>query len=332
MLREITKRAFSKLVFYLILHIHRVFDLPQTFKATESRFRKMPKQKRNHFIGQGTIRFWSQSDGRVVLWDKAKGSEVEPRNPKSVHYRDYLYARWDTEGRRDMAAETALKLEIDDHVPQMIERLIDAWPNPLPLPSEDRILLIKHLARAVLRHPSILGTLNQSFQARIAVAFLRLSRWFAKKGDQDKAYNKFGRDRVLAGELRHMAATADIDKFVEQLSQLSIGILVVSIDGKNLALGSQPFILNPYGKEHDMRFGMVIHPRILIGLFPKAQSDFVEPLSLEDTLRINGFIVRQSDQVVLVNAADVDGAWYDVYEDGEVKERIEVAVGNSVGS
>ncbi|MCB1473864.1 MAG: hypothetical protein KDJ68_13525 [Rhodobiaceae bacterium] len=65
----------------------------------------MPKEKRNHFVSRGLMRFWAQHDGKVIYWDKSSEGGLDWRNTKSVHKEDYLYARWQIDGRQDMEAE-----------------------------------------------------------------------------------------------------------------------------------------------------------------------------------------------------------------------------------
>lgn len=287
----------------------------------------MPKQKRNHFIAQGTIRFWAQPNGQVILWETGKNSPLELRNPKSVFYGDYLYARWDHTDKRDMSAEKFLQKDLDDHIPSLVESLLSKWPDILPLSNEDKELFQKFFIRSILRHPSMYGLLkSKSLTFKIHEFLMMAKRWLDRNGEEDQAYNRLGKDRVLEGEFRHAIATTKIEKFTDQISKMHMGFIVVEEGAPNLVLGSQPFLLNPFGANHDLRMGLVIHPRIMIGLFPEGSGDFIINFSQEQVDRVNGYFVRQSAQVVMVQPQDVEGAWYGEYRGDELINRHVVTI------
>jgi|GEM_PF-5939254 len=274
----------------------------------------MPKYKRNHYISQGLIHFWKHPNGKVTLWDRSSSGSLALRNPKSVHYEDYLYARWDTEGNRDMNAEHSLKSEIDDHAPKVIQELVDCWPNAVPLKEPNRSFLIKLAVRTVFRHPSIPNLAKRSFKVWVGMLLFRLSRRLERKSHEDGAYEKYGKKRVLHNEIQSHAATMDIDSILETLSHHTIGLLTIAEGSPNFVLGSQSFTLHPHAPETDMWLGLVIHPRIMLGFFKEPKDDFLMVLETDDVLRINGFIIRQSNQVVMVNSQDIEGAWYQEFD------------------
>ena len=287
----------------------------------------VPKLKKNHFISRGLVSLWARPNGQVMFWDKEGGSQIEPRNPKSVHYKDFLYARWESDGSRDMSAEAWLKTEIDDHAPHVVKRLVASWPHPLPIPKDDRRFLVKLIVRTILRHPTISGFAKSSLRVRFGLQLLRIARWLSpRNGKVDLAYERYGRDRVLAAEIFHMAATSDISSIVDQIERRTICILVPDSEAANFVLGSQPFLLNPYGNENDIRVGLVVHPRILLGVYETEGEDSVHALDNDDMKRINGLLIKQSSQVVMTNSSDAHGAWHYIFgPDGE-QERVEISV------
>jgi len=286
----------------------------------------MPKYKRNHFISQGLIKFWQRPNGQVLLWDRRENSSLDFRNPKSVHYREYLYATWDTDGNRDMSAEHFLRSEIDDRVPELVEKIASNWPNVLPLAIEDRDFLLNLIVRTILRHPTIPNLSKSSIEVRFASLLIRASRWLDRKNGRDAAYERYGRDRVLSSEIMSLAAKMDVEPLISQIENRQIGLFALEEGSPNLVLGTQPFLLNPHGKDTDIKAGLVIHPRILIGILAIEGDDFVGVLSKDDVYRINGLFIRQSRHLVLVNGSDIDGAWFDEYQSDGTSERQYISV------
>ena len=286
----------------------------------------MTKYKRNHFISKGLIGFWKRPNGQVILWDRENGPDLELRNIRSVHYRDYLYAKWDTDGNRDMRAEHFLGAEVDDKAPQVIKRLIQNWPPQFPLDPTDRTFLIELIVRTILRHPTIPNLASRSVKIRFAMLLLRAARWLGRNGEKDVAYDQYGKGRVLFGELMALSATLDIEQIVKQYVDRQISIMVLEEGAPNFVLGTQPFLLNPNGAKDDIRLGAVIHPRIFIGIHQNNGADFFSVLSKEDVCRINGFFIRQSQHIVMVSSADIEGAWFDEIKLDGTSERYYISV------
>lgn len=278
----------------------------------------MPKQKKNHFVGRGIIQFWGNHNGQVIYWEKNDQGILEPRNPKSVHNVEYLYANWDVNGNRDMHAEEALAAEIDNEAPVQVRKILRAYPDIVPIPDSQRAFLARLVVRTVLRNPVILDRLTNAPISRFIRGLFRIKRWLNRKRLPDAAYEKLGRDRVLIGEMVSKFVTIDIEERVREFSAKRFAFLVPSNEASNFILGAQPFFMNPSmlsntkGKERmsDAFCGVVIHPRMLVAIFDDHEEDEIIIASQEDMNRINGLFVKYSSSVVMVTPNDLEGAWY----------------------
>lgn len=273
------------------------------------------------------MKFWAQPNGQIAIWEPGVSPKLDLRNTTSVHYREYLYADWDTEGQRDMTAEDALKQEIDDHAPTQIKKLVNSWPNPLPLPQSDRRFLLRLLVRTILRHPTLPQfALSASPRIRVAMILLKIARWLGRRQKTDLAYAKYGKRRVQTGMLMSLATQLDIDPVLADMEKRPLALLVPEESAPNFVLGTQPFILNPNGTSTDIRLGLVVHPRIMIGVMADEGEDFLSGLSAEAMRRINGMLIRQSDTIVLANIKDVEGAWYEIQHGQDAGSRVTISV------
>ena len=103
----------------------------------------MPKQKHNHFVGRGIVQFWANQQGQVAYWEKNADGKLEPRNPRSVHHADYLYASWDVSGKRQMRAEDELAVEIDNLAPDYVRAILADFPDVVPIPADRKAFLAR---------------------------------------------------------------------------------------------------------------------------------------------------------------------------------------------
>ena len=278
----------------------------------------MPKKKRNHFVGRGIVQFWANQQGQVTYWEKDADEKLELRNPKSVHYADYLYASWDESGNRRTHAEDALAAEIDNLAPRHVQAIVDGFSDVLPIPADRRAFLARMVLRTITRNPVMLGSLSSAPQTPFLWAIYRLKRWLKRSRTPDQAYDKLGRDRVIAGEMISDLVTINIDQRVKTLSEKRFAFLVPEKDAANFILGSQPYFINPNmlsdacgeGRKKDAFCGVVIHPRMLLAIFDDCDEDEIATASQEDMQRINGLFVKYSSSVVMVDPRDIEGAWY----------------------
>lgn len=278
----------------------------------------MPKKKSNHFVGRGIIQFWEDQNGQVAYWDKSENGKIELRNPRSVHKAEYLYARWDIDGKRDMRAEDALAAEIDNLAPDHVRKLLSDYPNIIPISGDRRRFLARMVLRIITRNPAMLDHLSGTPSARLAKCLYRLKRWLLRRKISDSAYEKRGIDRVLLGEMISSLVTLDIDKRVQELSEKRFALLIPDIEAPNFVLGSQPYFINPNmlgnatnaGRKIDAFCGIVIHPRILLAIFDDKDQDEIIFATQDDVRRINGVFIKYSSSIVSVTPQDLEGAWY----------------------
>lgn len=287
----------------------------------------MPREKKNHFVSRGIVQFWARPDGRVYYWERAKpGKGAELRNTKSIHYKDYLYARWGTDGVRDMKAEHNLKLEIDDHAPNLIRNLVEAFPDILPLPQKDRNFLSRLIVRSVLRNPATLNWVKNNWRFKLIGRITAWSRRLSSWRNGDAAVLRLGLEKVIDGDLNFRAATLDISKRSLDISKKKFCFLVAEAAAPNFVLGSQPYLLNPYGPNDDAKICLAIHPRILVAVYDDQSEDEIMELSVEDVRRINGFFAKYSETIAMMDPHDIDNSWYLDFSENPNGERIEIRI------
>lgn len=288
----------------------------------------MPKKKNNHFVGRGVVKFWANSKKQVTYWEKDDKGALQPRNPDSVHSADYLYAKWDISGNRDMCAEDALAVEIDNDAPKQIEYLLGIFPDIVPLTSTQKQFFAKFILRTVLRNPNVLTRLSLAPAARLVMWLRRVQRRLTRGRNTDLAYKRIGKDRTLLGDFVSSIVTIDIDKRVQQLTEKRFAILIPSEGVTNFVLGSQPYFINPrmlsgpnsLGRKDDAFCGMVIHPRMMLAIFDDNDPDEIIAANQEDMNRINGLFIKYSTEVVVKSPQDLDGVWYRPHgqEEGDI--------------
>lgn len=217
-----------------------------------------------------------------------------------------------------MQAEKDLSTEIDNHAPSLVRKIVENYPNVLPIAGDQRALLARMVLRTITRNPAILAHLSGSLRGRLIKGIFAVKRWLERGRMADSAYERIGRDRVLHGELVSHLVTIDIDERVTELSAKRFVLIVPNNESPNFVLGSQPYFINPsmLGKarkgerKKDAFCGIVIHPRILLALFDDQEADEIITANLEDMQRINGLFVKYSSAVIVVTPMDLDGVWF----------------------
>lgn len=298
----------------------------------------MPKNKRNHFVSKAIVRFWANHKGQVLLWDKGDSDELVSRNPISVHTIDYLYARWGLDGTRDMTAESHLKSEIDDHARGFVKELAEQINsgNGMRLTIDQRKFLSRWMLKSILRSPMIIAILDTLPEIKLARGMLSTSRGFGRRVKGDPAVQRYGEQRVVDGEIMSLAATIDIDQFVNQLSGLGFFFCVPVDEARNFVLGSQPFIIKPAIKkdgdfdasqEAQHQIYLVIHPRLMVGTNLVVEPDSIIHFTDDEVLRVNGIVCKYCGSVVMHSSRDVDGAWFRPFGAEAEDDVIEIRVG-----
>lgn len=264
----------------------------------------MPSKKKNHFVSQGIIKFWANSDEKVVYIYKKNGNiEIEERNSRSVHQRDYLYATWDISGKRDMHAEDALGNEIDNIAPANIKTLIDKFPQILPLSDDQRGFFARFMLLTFIRNPVVLAHAAQLPGARFVNWLFRFQRWFERIGGDDAAYMKIGKAKVLSGMLHSELVTSDFESNIAELKGKRFVFAVPEKGSPNFLLGSKPYFQNP--QKEGPYFGVVLHPRLILCVFDDNLEDEVLTISKEDVCEFNRRIIEYSNSIIAAHENDI---------------------------
>ena len=296
----------------------------------------MPKYKRNHFVGRAVIAFWADPQGRVIYWERDKDGVLVSRNPKSVHYIDNLYARWEADGSRDMTAEHHLQREIDDHAPDFVRSVIQQVndQNAISLSEDERSFLARWMLRTVLRSPMIVTLLHGLPQVKLARELFALSRQFGLNGAIDVAVDRYGEQRVIDGEVVSLASTIDIKANVEEIVKCGFHFCIPVDGARNFILGSQPNVIKPghAGEGPDdapspNQLFLVLHPRIVVGTSFVPCPDLIIPFEDEDVQRVNGLFLKYCGSVVMHSTRDVDGAWHKPFGGEDSDEIVEFKLG-----
>ena len=287
----------------------------------------MPKKKNNHFVSQGIIKFWANHEKQVAYWERNLGGQFESRNPRSVHSFDYLYAKWDSLGKRDNKAEDALESEVDRQAPDQVRKLLKDYPNIIPLSVSQRNFWSRFILRTVIRNPAIIDHILRTWRGSLLKGVFRLKRWLERGREPDTAYRNRGKRRVLEAEIISSLVTKDIDLHVRDFSNKRFGWIVPEDGAPNFVLGSQPYFIKPDMRDsaktgerkNDAFCGVVVHPRMMLALFDDNNEDEIIVVGLEDMQRINGIFAKYSSAIVAVNPKDLDGCWYRPigYEEGD---------------
>lgn len=241
-----------------------------------------------------------------------------------MHSVDYLYAKWAVDGTRDSEAEKALAEEVDDKAITTIKELISGFEatGRFEMNTYQRQFLARLLARTIVRNPTTLNHLSAQPQVRFGMFLHGISRWIARGGKTDVAYGRYGKERVLLGEVASLSATTNIDAFVVEIAKRGFQFFLPENNARNFVLGSQPFLINNISSEqaNSKRIAqlpdetgemyLVLHPRIMIRVH--GPEDACEPIALvdDDMKRINGLFVKYSNSIIAVNSSDLDDVWY----------------------
>jgi hypothetical protein len=136
-----------------------------------------------------------------------------------------------------------------------------------------------------------------------------MARWIRTGRGNDAAYGRYGKNRVLSAEIATTAATINIDDRVSELSKRDIHFWTPENDARNFVLGSQPFLLkldssvrNSHSDNVQGVFSgeiyLVVHPRLMIGVFGDKDSNYINLISDEEMKRINGLFVKYGETIV----------------------------------
>lgn len=281
----------------------------------------MPKKKKNHFVSRGIIQFWANQNGQVAYWDKSSGGRFVRRNPTSVHKIDFLYAKWEVSGTRDMHAEDALAKEIDDLAPTYVKNLLNDFPNSLSVSTKQRAFWTRFVLRTISRNPAVLDHLLRTWTGIWLKVLFRLLRWMDRGRKPDIAYKERGKKRVVDGDVISALVTHNIDLHVREFSKMRFSWVIPQVGAPNFVLGTQPYFIKPSmratdrarSRQEDAFCGVVIHPRIMLSLFDDNEEDEMVSANVEDVQRINGLFAKYSSAIVAADAHDLDGAWFRPY-------------------
>ncbi|MDB2408117.1 DUF4238 domain-containing protein [Jannaschia sp.] len=304
----------------------------------------MPKYKRNHFVPKGLIRRFSR-DGKVSLYDTATFEKSVRTNPKSIYAVDHLYSRWSNEGSRDFSTEMLLKEDHEDRLGAVIDKLVDCdlseWGK---LDDHERTFCYRLVIRLLLRNPVFISAVQSTnWRVKLARAIFALRIGISSQAKASIRRSKLTVWEAASAELRASAATIDLDDQVRQvMSTHSLCLYRPMPAAKSFVLGNQPCLLkrknwtvDEHGNDSSeigpLEFYAIVDPRLMIVLVPKGSSVDEYELDDRDLDRINGLVVKYSDEVVVRSLSDLDGAWYKLFK-GEEKLREWKGFSNSVES
>lgn len=264
------------------------------------------------------------------LFDASSLQLKERSNPNSIFYVDHLYSRWRSDGTRDVSVETELQIDHENRLTEFIDDLVNriSSPEAVSLDNAEREYLIRLSVRLLLRNPQFFEWATSHWKFRAARWFLKLSLKLLPKAVSSIKRSKLSLHQAANAEMRGCAATFDISAIVGTLGRERRILLMTPKQGvQSFVLGSQPSLLqrrkwfqdesgdwkSEYGA---MEIFTVLDPSLMVGIVSDSEADDLLHLSAEDMQRINGLIVKYSDEVVARTALDLQGAWYRVY-DGE---------------
>lgn len=291
--------------------------------------KKIPKYKRNHFVPKALIARFRNGKG-VRLFDASTLQLKERSNPNSIFYVDHLYSRWRSDGTRDVSVETDLQLDHENRLTAFIDDLVRriSCTDSLNLNNSEREYLIHLSVRLLLRNPQFSKWATGHWKFRVARWFLKLSLKLQPKAVSSIKRSKLSINQAADAEVRGAAATFDISALVGMLSRERNILLMTPKQGvQSFILGSQPSLLqrNKWFQDENgdwkseygaMEIFTVLDPSLMVGIVSASESDDLCLLGSEDIQRINGLIVKYSDEVVARTASDLHGAWYRIF-DGE---------------
>jgi len=284
----------------------------------------LSKFKNNHFVAKSIVSQFKGLSNQVIYWDKLSGGKLEPRNPRSVHSVDYLYSKWNVNGVRDSSAEIFLAEDVDNSSRSKIDEIVTGYHNnkEFVLTDSQREFLAKLLIRTVMRNPTLINHASRLPLIRLSMTLSRIARFIERGFRKDAAYDRYGRERVLLGEVATAAAQFDLKDLGKEIENRGFHFCIPNDEARNFILGSQPFIINTVSNTQGKsaisdvilspgnEVYLVLHPRIILKVY--GTSDSVIPIVLddEDMKRINGLFVKYSNSVVAVKASDLQDVWY----------------------
>ncbi len=293
-------------------------------------YEKIPKNKRNHFVPKALIARFRAGKG-VRLFDASSLQLKERSNPNSIFYVDHLYSRWRSDGTRDVSAETELQVDHENRLTGFIDDLISGISRSgvTRLDQTEREYLIRLSVRLLLRNPQFVEWATNHWKYRVAKWLVKLGLKLRPRAMSAIKRSKLSVHQATESEIRAYAATFDISVFVNALSKERRVLLLTPQPGvQSFILGNQPSLLqrkkwfqdengNWQSEYGAMDIYTVLDPSLMVGIVSTSPSDGVHHLSADDMKRINGLIVKYSDEVVARSASDLHGAWYRVFEGEE---------------
>lgn len=304
----------------------------------------IPKYKRHHFVPKSIIKRFAQ-DNQVKLFDTGGFQLMERSNPKSIYYVDHLYSRWKSDGSRDSSVEQDLQIDHENQLTDFIDSLLVRIRSQdiYELSSNERSFLVKLCLRLLLRNPTFVNSFIGNWRFRVAKALFWLRLKVRPKAISAIRSSKLSTTEAAQAELRAYAATVDISTIVSAIECThKIAFFIPRNEETSFILGSQPYLLQRkkwfLKEENDwepetgpMDVYAVLDPGLMVGVVSLDEVELVQYLERENIQRINGLIIKYSDEIVARATSDLEGAWYRIF-DGEhwVRERKQLPAGAEV--
>lgn len=262
------------------------------------------------------------------LFDASSLKLKEQSNPNSIFYVNHLYSRWRSDGSRDASAETDLQVDHENFLTSFIDDLVNrlTTPETARLNQNEREYIIRLSIRLLLRNPQFIEAVGSHWKFRFARWIFKLSLKLRPKAVSAIRQSKLSLHHAAESEIRAFAATFDMSALVSALNSGRRILLMTPKKGvQSFVLGNQPCLLqrrkwfkdeNGDWKSEDGAFDIytVLDPSLMVGIVSDSDTEDILFLSSEDIQRINGLIVKYSDEVVARTAADLHGAWYKIFE------------------
>ena len=260
----------------------------------------------------------------------------ERSNPKSIFYVDHLYSRWKSDGSRDSSIEQELQIDHENDLKDFIDTLLDRIQRQdiYAVNLDERKFLVKLCLRLLFRNPAFVDSFfgNWRFKAAKVLYWLRLN--LSPRAISSIRLSKLSPMEAAQAELRAHAATVDLSKIVSAIEAThKITFICPQNEQPSFILGSQPCLLqrkkwflndkNEWDSEIGrMEIYAVLDPRLMVGVVSLDEVELVQFIQREDVQRINGLIVKYSEEIVAKSVSDLEGAWYRIFDgEEEVRER-----------
>lgn len=265
------------------------------------------------------------------LFETSSFELKEQSNPNSIFYVDHLYSRWQADGSRDISAETHLQIDHENALTEFLDNLVQrlSRPEEIRLDQQERQYLVRVCVRLLLRNPQFVEWFASRWRFKVARWLLKISLKWRPKVISAIERSRMSPKQAADAEIRAYAATFDITALVGALSSERRILLLTPAQGvQSFVLGKQPCLLQGrkwyedengdwHFEDSAMEVYAVLDPHLMVGLVTTSETDDLRLLSSEDVQRINGLIVKYSDEVVARNASDLHGAWYKIFEGEE---------------